>query len=317
MITAWEQKKPAGESHSQDASSSSSSSSTLKASWTMSSTLEKLGQRESCPPPGSSYSGESLLSMGAMEHLLQNNPEPLRHFSALKDFSGENVAFLTAVAAWKKSCADVLAAADNDHLPEGQQQKHVLDDQAKEEATRDAYTRALCIYTDFISLRDADFPINISSKDTAKLETVFEKAARILFGRNGLADNVTPFGAPGGLAQGSGMARQLRSERPVVNASSSSSSTTKDTATELRSMVKRISYWGEIPAEFDIDIFDQAEANIKYLVLTNTWPKFVQERRLSDGSLMSLVGEDEQDEAERGAHAWGASFSRMIACGKP
>lgn len=313
MITAWEQKNPAGEGHSQDASSSSSSSSTLKA-WTMSSTLEKLGKRESCSP-GSSYSGESLLSMGTMEYLLQSNPEPLRHFSALKDFSGENVAFLTAVAAWKKSCAAVLAvvAADNDH-PEGQ---HVLDDQAKEEATHDAYTRALRIYTDFISLRDADFPINISSKDTAKLETVFEKAARILLGHNGLADNVTPFGAPGS-TQGSCMSQQQQqqhtSERPVVNGSSSS---TKDTATELRSMVKRISYWGEIPAEFDIDIFDQAEANIKYLVLTNTWPKFVQERRLSDGSFMTLAGEDEQDEGERGAHSWGASLSRMIACGRP
>lgn len=291
MITAWEQKAPGG-------GDQDSTSSTLKA-WTMSSTLEKLGKRESM---GSSYSGESLLSMGAMEYLLRNNPEPLRCFSALKDFSGENVAFLTAVAEWKKN--------------------YPVED--KEEATRDAYTRALRIYTDFISIRDADFPINISFQDMAKLESVFEKAARILFGRNGLADHIAPFGAPppdlpassgpgggnGGLypnepASGAVSRNSQNSERPIMGA--------KDSATELRSMVKRISYWGDIPEGFDIDVFDQAEANIKYLVLTNTWPKFVQERRHSDGSLVTLQGGEQDGAAHR---TWAASLSRMIACGR-
>lgn len=286
MITAWEAKHPAGEGHPQE--NSSSSSMTLKA-WTMSSTLEKLGRRESL---GSSYSGESLLSMGAMEHLLQVNPEPLRHFSALKDFSGENVAFLTAVAEWKRS----YPAAE---------------DSCKEEAIRDAYTRALRIYTDFISIRDADFPINISFQDMGKLESVFEKAARILFGRTGLADHVTPFGAPPmsfpyGASDGEGSHSRMSqtSERPMVGLSP------KDSATELRSMVNRISYWGDIPEAFDVDVFDQSEANIKYLVLTNTWPKFVQERRQSDGSLTTLTVEDHP------VNSWTASLSRMIACGK-
>ncbi|KAM6523105.1 hypothetical protein FSOLCH5_003724 [Fusarium solani] len=38
-------------------------------------------------------------------------------------------------------------------------------------------------------------------------------------------------------------------------------------------------YWGDIPDGFDATIFDNAEASIKYLVFTNTWPKFVKERR--------------------------------------
>lgn len=221
MIAAWDQKKPAGEGHSQD--SSSSMLPTLQA-WTMSSTVEKSGKRECAPWPRSwscSYSGESLLSMGALEYVLENNPEPLREFSALKDFSGENMAFLTAVGAWKK----------------------------RDSGRREAYTRALGIYTDFISVRDADLAINISSQETAKLEGVFEKAARVLLGRQGLADKVAPFECgPGQLG-----------------------------VSELRSMAKRISYWGSIPGEFDTDIFDQAEADVKYLVLTNTWPRFVQE----------------------------------------
>ena len=40
-------------------------------------------------------------------------------------------------------------------------------------------------------------------------------------------------------------------------------------------------YWGEIPDEFDETVFDDAEKSIKYLVLTNTWPKFVRNRRSS------------------------------------
>lgn len=38
-------------------------------------------------------------------------------------------------------------------------------------------------------------------------------------------------------------------------------------------------YDGDIPSGFDRSVFDDAERSIKYLVLTNTWPKFVRERR--------------------------------------
>lgn len=293
MITAWEAKNPAGEGHSQD-----SSTSTIKA-WTMASKLEKLGKRESF---GSSYSGESLLSMGAMEYLLLNNPEPLRHFSALKDFSGENVSFLTAVAEWKRS--------------------YPAEEEDKEEATRDAYTRALRIYTDFISLRDADFPINLSFQDMAKLEALFEKAARILFGRHGIADHVTPFGGPPPplhplSSDDEDNDNASSSHHPIGHQRTSSNSrrpivTAQDSATELRSMVRRIAYWGDIPAGFGRDVFDQAEAHVKYLVLTNTWPKFVQERRMSNESFVTLSGEEE---AARNS-SWAVRVSRVIACAK-
>ena len=43
----------------------------------------------------------------------------------------------------------------------------------------------------------------------------------------------------------------------------------------------RVQYWGDIPDEFDETIFDEAEKEIKYLVLTNTWPKFVRSSRIS------------------------------------
>ena len=37
--------------------------------------------------------------------------------------------------------------------------------------------------------------------------------------------------------------------------------------------------WDDIPDGFDATIFDNAEASIKYFVWTNTWPKFVKQRR--------------------------------------
>ncbi len=46
-------------------------------------------------------------------------------------------------------------------------------------------------------------------------------------------------------------------------------------------------YEGDIPAAFDALVFDAAQASIKYLVLTNTWPKYVRERRGSESSSSS------------------------------
>jgi hypothetical protein len=46
----------------------------------------------------------ALFSRDALEHCLRLNPDPLQQFAALKDFSGENVAFLTSVRQWKARC---------------------------------------------------------------------------------------------------------------------------------------------------------------------------------------------------------------------
>lgn len=48
----------------------------------------------------SSKSG--MLTMTALENALRSNAAPLLEFAALKDFSGENVSFLTHVADWRR-----------------------------------------------------------------------------------------------------------------------------------------------------------------------------------------------------------------------
>jgi len=281
LISAWESKRS---NHGGEGSSTPGATSVLRGSpsqktWKTISAVEKSSTTDSV---GTDYSGESMLSMGALEYVLEHNPDPLRQFSALKDFSGENVAFLTAVAEWRSQYRTI----------------------GKGEAAREAYNKALHIYVDFISPKDAEFPINISFQDKTGLEAIFEKAARALYGDRGLANSpATPF-APGmDWPRGPGAARPSHaSERPIIG-----SRTNSNTDVELRAMTDRVAYWGEIPAAFDVTVFDRAETSIKYLVLTNTWPKFVRDRRESGVSLTSVGSE-----GRRGSFV--SRVSKILSC---
>ncbi|PHH80553.1 hypothetical protein CDD80_1065 [Ophiocordyceps camponoti-rufipedis] len=163
--------------------------------------------------------GDRLLSMAALEHVLASNPGPLQEFSALSDFSGENIAFLTRTASWKSSWTDA-----------GEQRLEV-------------YNSALEIYANFVSPRDAEFPLNLSSAKLRRLEAVFEIPTRILYGE-ARTDLATPFADD---AFGPGQSRLTAQ------------------------------YTGEIPDGFGPDVFEEAIQHIKSLVLTNTWPKFIDE----------------------------------------
>lgn len=211
------------------------------------------------PPKSASSSmyssnSDSVLVIGALEYVLEKNPEPLRQFSALKDFSGENIAFLMAVAEWK--C-----------LPPDEQQAVAEGVGISDDARREKFTRALRIYHDFISPRWAEFPINISAAERRPLEVVFDDAARLLFGTDTLPDPIAPFGGP------DGSATELTARQSFGEKSSRSRQT--------ETFIDRIVFWGDIPDAFNMSIFDEVEHSIKHLVLTNTWPKFVKERRNS------------------------------------
>ncbi|KAI9150356.1 hypothetical protein HJFPF1_10122 [Paramyrothecium foliicola] len=211
-----------------------------------------------------STSDESILSMGALEHVLERNPEPLLQFSALRDFSGENIAFLTSVAEWKASISSTSRKLKRRSL--------TFDN---EQHMRHHFSTALSIYTTYISSRDADFPINISSQTLKKLEAIFEACARSVYGDKSEVDLATPFDAAAcrkdsGSDQSDSEKRMMESQAPV---------SVFDDGSEFQ---------GRIPDAFDEHIFDEAEKSIKYLVLTNTWPKFVKERRSSLDSCVAL-----------------------------
>ncbi|KAK7408365.1 hypothetical protein QQX98_009461 [Neonectria punicea] len=116
---------------------------------------------------------------------------------------------------------------------------------------RYAYNRALEIYTTFISPRVADFPLNLSSQHLKRLEDIFEKAARITCGEP-LVNTATPF--------------DVETPRPKLENK------------------EPYSYTGEIPVDFNKTVFDNAQTHIKYLVFTNTWPKFVKEQQRNQSS---------------------------------
>ncbi|KAH7259461.1 uncharacterized protein BKA55DRAFT_562585 [Fusarium redolens] len=212
----------------------------------------------------SSASGESILTMEALEYVLERNPEPLQQFSALRDFSGENIAFLRAVAEWKSS------------LPPAVRDPEKIKEPSVQELVRERFNSALRIYTGFVSSRDAEFQINLSSQQQRRLEGVFESSARILYGDKKQVDPALPFET-----------FQMTTSPTKVKSSAASSHgsetgiMTADSVADTGYMSDKAMYWGDIPEGFDATIFDDSEQHIKYLVLTNTWPKFVKDRRCS------------------------------------
>lgn len=194
--------------------------------------------------------------MDALEHTLAKNPEPLQHFSALKDFSGENIAFLMRVKEWKA----VFFPRTKDS-----EREQVEKDGSPRLLSQECFDRALGIYHDFISAMGAEFQVNLSSADFKRLEDVFERAARTTYGEKKEIDPATPFALPG--SRGSETAMVPMGGCPTSEEYGDSSH-----------------YCGNIPEGFDETIFDDAEMSIKYLVLTNTWPKFIKERRSFDST---------------------------------
>jgi hypothetical protein len=175
--------------------------------------------------------GDRLFTMTALNRVLQEHPTPLQEFSANHDFSGENIAFLTRVAKWKDTWS-----------------KRV---DLNQEQRIDMYNAALKLYINFVSPRDAEFPLNLSSPQLKELEAVFEASTRIICGEARI-DPASP----------------MAFELPPSRHSDRSEETL------------HARYTGNIPELFDITIFDEAQRHIKDLVLTNTWPKFVKEMQL-------------------------------------
>jgi hypothetical protein len=213
----------------------------------------------------SQISNESIFTMGALEYVLECNPEPLQQFSALHDFSGENIAFLRAITEWKLS------------LPASIRDPKSRENSAAQELVYERFNSALRIYVNFISARDAEFQVNLSSQDLRKLENVFEASARTLYGEKRAVDPALPFES-----------FMMTSPANVNSSGASAHGSENGIITASIEVSDRALYWGDIPEDFDGSIFDDAEASIKYLVLTNTWPKFVKDKHCSLASTDNL-----------------------------
>jgi hypothetical protein len=270
---------------------------------------------------------ESVLTMAALEHVLDKNPEPLRQFSARRDFSGENIAFLTAVAEWKAALPQDFIRSRYETAPD---------------TVREQFTRALRIYTEFISPRDAEFPINIAWPDLRKLQGIFERAARASAkSASSSVDAATPFAdattttpVPTTTPFPARPSSQ-DSELAILEPSASNNNNNKTQSTHIPLSVTVSTalpdqtttselpaayplYQGDIPQAFDALVFDAAQASIKYLVLTNTWPKYVRERRNSESSSGSGgTGTTGGSAGSRSTRSGGGKSSRRGGGGAP
>ncbi|KAI6352173.1 hypothetical protein MCOR25_009506 [Pyricularia grisea] len=233
---------------------------------------------------------ESVFTMGALDYVLEKNPEPLRKFSALRDFSGENIGFLSAVADWKSAEGNRLRSSGMGKAgTSGTSEKEDVEDESEPEINRKRFNQALHIYAEFISPRHAEFQVNIASHDLRRLEDIFEDAARILYGDGHHLENpAVPFETSDWVENGSS----------TSSTAAGSSDGLSSTETEDRG---RAQYFGEIPQEFSMSVYDAAENSIKYLVLTNTWPKFVKEGRasISEHSIDSADTDDSRSPLAR------------------
>ncbi|KAI1497121.1 hypothetical protein F5X99DRAFT_398147 [Biscogniauxia marginata] len=271
-IASWEQRYTQPKNDGQSVSTAAYGGSTIrgsiaaKSSWTKT-TVKSHDSRKS-----------DTLTMVALESALSSNPLPLLEFAALKDFSGENISFLSHVSDWKRACNTVSSDPEKDQTQ---------------------FIRAVRIYSNFVSLEYSDFPVNISSRVAKELHKVFDHAARKLnrpcSSYSDSSDGATPFG-------------DMQTNISMVALKNGADLEETLGQANLQSVTKMVDLNSDgclempIPGSFNPQVFDDAESEIKYLVLTNTWPKFVhagfeaacrasqREEAQSDGSRGYLCG---------------------------
>lgn len=243
-----------------------------------------------------------MYTMTTLESALRTNAQPLLLFAALKDFSGENISFLTKVLEWKRGWTAPSPAT----LP-GFLRRPSEPGAPDSDLTRLQFKRALDIYTSYVSLRYSTYPINISHAHLKELDAIFGGAALMLHGHrfdDSKVNSATPFDIPASFLRlwHTASRTHVKSEDLESNShhddisitSHHTSATDKSTdaiiqTTEFSSRdqtslqlfetestaVDSLPDYIPVPPSFNAEAFDHAEDSIKYMVLTNTWPKFV------------------------------------------
>lgn len=231
-----------------------------------------------------------MYTMAALESALRTNPQNLLLFAAQKDFSGENISFLTKVFEWKRC----WSPSSPKHA--GYIRRPSVCETHNKALCRQQFKTALDIYASCVSPKYSHYPINLSHVHLKELETLFEGATMMTHAHIGLGlDSATPFEQlwrspthedvenwPG--KDGSSIA----STRPIneTNESNDDIFDLLDTnrrhsillAYELKNISDQLPEFIPIPSGFGPDVFERAEESIKYMVLTNTWPKFVKDK---------------------------------------
>ncbi|KAK5073254.1 hypothetical protein LTR64_000334 [Lithohypha guttulata] len=245
-----------------------------------------------------------MYTMTAMESALRTNPQRLLVFAALKDFSGENISFLIQILDWKRSWSPSSPTRS------GFLRRPSVHEINNKDIRRQQFKRAVDIYASYVSLKYSDYPVNLSHAHLKELEVIFEGAAMILYGHklddsdtNSAATPFDNFTSKLWLSHNSNSSREdieaSPSKHDGISVMSHKTHHTNGTNLSTDVILQTTEYdlnkrhtvlqayemtntapeqlpdFVPIPDGFGPDVFDRAEDSIKYMVLTNTWPKFV------------------------------------------
>ncbi|KAH0843669.1 putative gpcr-type protein [Fonsecaea pedrosoi] len=250
----------------------------LNAGSTKAGVRSRASTRQSVKSTTSARQGE-MYTMSALETTLKLNPTPLLMFSALKDFSGENISFLIHVRDWK---AAWLTATPRSGMLRKQGHARTND----QELTRRQFQQAVGIYASFVSLNYSEFPINISSAHLRDLEAIFEQYAALVCAEP-TSNAATPFENYWSSTVSEDLESQMGKDQlsvvSTVVGEGGRGELRRENSESLQLQQLKMTNFGErlpanigIPDAFDEKVFDKAELSIKELVLTNTWAKFVK-----------------------------------------
>ena len=211
-----------------------------------------------------------MYTMQALEKALHTNPHKLLLFAAEKDFSGENIGFLSEVQNWKRGWTPTNARSTPLKQP--------AEDKSDEESLRRRqFTLGVRIYAFFVCLKASSYPINLSSAHYKELEAMFDGAAALANASSHEAA-ATPFNSSWSSKEN--IDAETLVSRDGIKAETTTVSSFDDLSMSgqqiaLTDIEIQIPSWVRVPDEFGPMSFDNAEQSIKYMVLTNTWPKFV------------------------------------------
>lgn len=217
----------------------------------------------------------SMYTMDALEETLRTDADPLQMFAALRDFSGENISFLTHLITWKKILANRQRERSAPEFSDARDQERV-----DEVRMRDHFNRAINLYTTFVSTKHAMFPINIAPATRQRLDAIFAGPTESLFGESSIQRSENSAPVPD-VERDTALLGSGNLE--VVGSNSDAGSVLN---------LDTVWYWDDIPKDYSPTCFDDAECEVKYLVLTDTWPKFLsaghaEEVRDAEGEMIA------------------------------
>lgn len=183
---------------------------------------------------------KSMLNMQALERALEFHARELLEFAATKQFTGENIVFLTRVRAWKERWNQ--AALVNTPMPTKTRTKLY-------EAAKEIFDRNISLYT-------SQFPVNLESRFYQDLDRIFGSNLPSIPG-----SIITPFTD---LWEKSGRRDNTAGFEDITQLDDCGAK--PDMYEEMQAMQHG----------FSGTVFDQAERSVKYMVFTNTWPRYLE-----------------------------------------